>query len=114
MTLPTKLPTPPSMCDPLDIAYAEGWNAVCAAFLSAPQEPVITTVEREVVRPAETWQPFETAPTEPSVSFLVYFPAHRNKYHVAINMNGFRVIGGVFDFDYADTPTMWMPITPME
>ena len=23
------------MSDPLDIAYAEGWNAVCAAFLKA-------------------------------------------------------------------------------
>lgn len=116
MALPTKLHIPPSMRDPLDIAYAEGWNAVCAAFLNAPppQEPPFITIKREVVRPAETWQPFETAPTEPGVSFLVCFPARRNKYHVAINMNGFRVIGGVFDFDYSDQPTMWMPITPAE
>ena len=104
------------MRDPLDIAYAEGWNAVCAAFLNAPPQhkPPFIAIKREVVRPAETWQLIETAPTEPGVSFLMYFPTRRNKYHVAVNMNGFRVIGGVFDFDYADEPTMWMPITPME
>lgn len=60
------------------------------------------------------WQPIETAPTEPSVSFLMYFPTRKYKYHVAVNMNDFRIIGGVFDFDLTDQPTMWMPITKVE
>ena len=56
------------------------------------------------------WQPIETAPTEPGVSFLMYFPTRRNSYHVAYNMNRFRIVGGVFDFDLSDQPIMWMPI----
>lgn len=101
------------MCDPLDIVHAEGWNAACYTFFNGlpPQEPLFTTIERKVVSTAEMWQPFETAPTEPGVSFLVGSPTRHNKYHVAITMNGFRVIGGVFDFDYSDQPTMWVPIT---
>ena len=60
------------------------------------------------------WQPFETAPTKPGVSFLVYFPNRRNKYHVAVNMNDFRIIGGVFDFDFSDKPALWMEIPVVE
>lgn len=60
------------------------------------------------------WQPIETAPTEVGVSFLMYFPTRRNSYHVAYNMKGFRIVGGVFDFDLSDQPTMWMPITEVK
>lgn len=42
---PTKMPTPPAQAEPLDVAYAEGWNAACDAFFGgkpAPEALVIT------------------------------------------------------------------------
>lgn len=43
---PSMLPIPPAPADPLDVVYAEGWNAACQAYFDgkpAP-EPVVMTV----------------------------------------------------------------------
>jgi hypothetical protein len=51
---PRKLDIPPPPVDPLEVVYAEGWNAACDAFFGGlpPQEPLIVTV----TQPAEPVQ----------------------------------------------------------
>lgn len=43
---PTKMPIPPSPADPLDVVYAEGWNAACEAFFGGkpPADALVITV----------------------------------------------------------------------
>jgi hypothetical protein len=47
---PTKMPIPPSPADPLDVVYAEGWNAACEAFFGGkpPADALVITVAAPV------------------------------------------------------------------
>lgn len=45
---PTKMPIPPPPADPLDVVYAEAWNAACEAFFGGkpPADALVITVTK--------------------------------------------------------------------
>jgi len=91
-----KMPIPPGLADPLDVMYAEGWNAACDAFFGgkpAP-EPVVITVEHEVAQQAQPTEPTPASPEDMAVYKAIAEGYHKDKQAQAeaVQQEGWKLV----------------------